>query len=180
MREVYSRDSSERWGRFLSVTPVPPSIARNILTPLSPREKCNTIRRECVCVRSCTDTYNAFVCALESQKYAEFREALIDVTITAIYPDARVFLRDTRTTTMPGPPRGEWLYRDGGNCWMRPSKWVPSPVWVGATMAKYKSKSRPPSFLLSFRPRAPTSTTPLSSSFDYSCAPPTDDDALSR
>lgn len=131
-------------------------------------EKCNTIR---VCL--CTDTYNAPVRALKSQKYAEFREALIDVTITAIYPNAGLFLCDTRTTT-PGSPRGEKL-GTGRNCWMRPSKWVPSPV-VGATMAKYKSKSQPPSFLLSFRPRI---SAPLSSFFVYSREPPTGDDALS-
>lgn len=160
MREVYSRDSSERWGRFLSVTPYRHPSREISLRPYLPGRSAIPFD---VGVRLCTYTYNAPVRALKSQKYAEFRRALIDVTITAIYPEARLFLCDTRTT-MPGPPREE---KQGGkgNCWMRPSKWVPSPA-VGATMAKYKSKSQPPSFLLSFRPS--TSATPLSSSFVYS------------
>lgn len=161
MREVYSRDSSERWGRFLSVTPYRHPSREISLRPYLPGRSAIPFD---VGVHLCTYTYNALVRALKSQKYAEFRRALIDVTITAIYPEARLFLCDT----MQGPAREEngWgRRRQGGNCWMRPSKWVPSPV-VGATMAKYKSKSQPPSFLLSFRPR--TSATPSSSSFVYS------------
>lgn len=49
---------------------------------------------------------------------------------------------------------------------------------TGATMAKYKSKSQPPFFLLSFRPRVPLRHLylPLSS---ISREPPTSNDALS-
>lgn len=128
-------------------------------------------------MRLCTHVHVQYACT--RSQIAKVRgippSSLIDVTITAIYPEARLFLCDTRTTT-PGPPREEYGWGPGeeetgreqggkGNCWMRPSKWVPS-LAVGATMAKYKSKSQPPSFLLSFRPR--TSATPLSSSLVYS------------
>lgn len=170
--EVYTRDSSEQRRRFLSVTrqPAPPSVARNILTSLSPWEKSAISLgagvppcvSPCLCVCVCTRMRTRITKVRDWR--AEFRGALIDVTITAIYPSARLFLCDTATTTRTLPREGlhEGVGTSGGIVGCD----LVSGCRRGATMAKYKSKSRPPSFLLSFRPYV----APLSSAFVYSAS----------
>lgn len=108
----------------------------------------------------------ATVCTLESQKHAKFREALIDVTITAIYPDARLFLCDTRTSTRKsscGRMRGRRERWDDGDCWMRPSKWVPATVAVQQWQNINLNPNCHPSCSL-----IPAPAAPLSSSLVYS------------
>lgn len=118
----------------------------------------------CVCVP--VYTYNVPVRALGSQKYAEFRESSHRrYNNRNISERGAVSLRYDENDDAGISPRGEKL-GTGRNCWMRPGKWVPSPGGGCNNGEIYKSKSQPPSFLLSFHPRI--STTPLSSFFVYS------------
>lgn len=133
--------------------------------PLSSREKCNIVRRGCATV---CRYVRAPVRAFKSQKYTKFRATLIDVTITAIYPDARLFLCDMRTRTTTTTTTWDLRKRvagerDDGDCWMWPSKRMPPLAvavqqWQNINLNLNLHPSCPP-----FAPAAP-----LSSSFVYS------------
>lgn len=144
-KRVYTRDSSEQRGRFLSVTrqPVPPpSVARNILTSLSPWEESAISLGAAVtpCARTsmCACVH---LCARSNHKSARLPRGILRGSHRRynnrnISERGAVSLRYGNDDTGPPvrpceglrePPEGEG---DGtpGDCWMRPSKWVP-PRW---------------------------------------------------
>lgn len=92
---------------------------------------------------------------------AKFHRTFIDITITAIYPAAGLFLRDTRRRVRGfGGWKGR-LYATGDEkTGVGRKGWL--PVDDGATMAEYKSKSRAPSFLSRFSPTTPHPSIPRS------------------
>jgi len=150
----------------------PPSIARKMsLHPYHSLEGgCHSdVDASPMCTYTRTRTYS---CARGLARKARGipRGALIDVTITAIYPEA-VSLRYENDAADPPRERGG---QEGAR---KKDETTEGLLDVscrrrqrGATMAKYKSKSRPPSFLTS--PLPPQICTPLSSSFVHP-APPT-------